>query len=608
MDVPIAIGLSLAFGMSLYETVTHGAEAYFDASVSLLFFLLIGRTLDHAMREKARSAVGNLRNLSPRGAMVIEPDGARDYRPLAELAAGTRMIVAAGERIPVDGVVVEGASELDCALVTGESAPRPAKVGGPVQAGTLNLSQPLVIEATASAENSFLAETARLMEIAEEGRARYRVVADRAAALYAPLVHSAALLTFLGWLWISGDWHRALETAIAVLIITCPCALGLAVPMVQIMAARRLFEFGVLMKDGSALERLAEIDTVVFDKTGTVTTGQPRLVDPGAADARALALGGALAAHSRHPRSRAVVRAAADRCVGAMSVSSVRETAGCGLEGIGADGAVYRLGRSSWALPDGAETDAGAPLTLSRNGQALAAFRFDDALRSGARDAMARLSGSGLAIELLSGDQPDAVRSAADAVGVTAWRAAQLPADKVGRLADLARAGHKTPDGRRWPQRRAGTCSRPRLDGAGDGRRRRPQRRRLRVPARQPPRRSAGIRHGDARAHPRPAEPGARGRLQCGRGADCRHRTRDAAAGGRRHVPVLAGCGRQCLASRPGSASLGRKPRLARPRASAATSRSQAGMNNLFLLIPIALLAGRGGACRLSLGSRQRPV
>ena len=448
MDVPIAIGLTLAFGMSVYETATHGAEAYFDASVSLLFFLLVGRTLDHVMREKARGAIGNLRNLSPRGAMVIDPDGLREYRPLAELEAGTIMIVAAGERVPVDGVVTDGASELDCSLVTGESAPRPSTVGDRVQAGTLNLVQPLVIEATASAENSFLAETARLMEIAEEGRARYRLIADRAAALYAPLVHSAALLTFLGWFWMSGDWHRAMQTAIAVLIITCPCALGLAVPMVQIVAARRLFEGGILMKDGSALERLAEADTVVFDKTGTITAGVPRLADAERADPTALAVAGALAAHSRHPYSRALVRAAASLGTRQPAMSAVRETAGCGLEGIGDDGAAYRLGRASWASKASPATPAGAtpgaPLTLSRDGVVLGVFRFDDAVRSGAQAAAARLREAGLDLELLSGDEADAVRRAAEAIDVAAWRAGQLPADKVERLADLARDGHRT--------------------------------------------------------------------------------------------------------------------------------------------------------------------
>ncbi|MGB3897144.1 MAG: heavy metal translocating P-type ATPase, partial [Mesorhizobium sp.] len=305
MDVPISIGISLAFGLSLYDTLHHGEHAYFDAATTLVFFLLIGRTLDHVMREKARAAVRGLVRLSPRGAMVERPDGNRDYLPVAEIEPGMRVLLAAGERVPVDGTVAEGVSDLDCAIATGESDPRRVEPGATVRAGTLNLTGPLTVVASARAQESFLAEMVRLMEAAEGGRARYRRLADRAAQLYSPVVHATALLTFIGWMLATGDWHRAIGVAIAVLIITCPCALGLAVPIVQVIAARRLFENGIMVKDGSGIERLAGVDAVAFDKTGTLTLGRPRLLGGDRYAPDTLSLAAALAVHSRHPLSQA---------------------------------------------------------------------------------------------------------------------------------------------------------------------------------------------------------------------------------------------------------------------------------------------------------------
>jgi Cu2+-exporting ATPase len=318
MDVPISIGVSLAFAMSLYDTSNSGPHAYFDATVMLIFFLLIGRTLDHVMRTRARMAVGDLARLTPRGATIEHEGGASEYLPVGAIRPGMTVLVAAGERVPVDGRVLSGASELDRSLVTGESAPVGIAAGATVEAGTLNLTALLRLEAATTADNSFLAEMVRLMNAAEAGRSAYRRLADRAAGLYAPVVHSAALLSFLGWAFATGDYHHAATIAVAVLIITCPCALGLAVPIVQVIAARRLFERGVMVKDGAGLERLAEADTVVFDKTGTLTAGCPELVGADRVDPDALSLAAALAAHSRHPQSLALVaaHAAHNRTIG----------------------------------------------------------------------------------------------------------------------------------------------------------------------------------------------------------------------------------------------------------------------------------------------------
>ncbi|MER9000712.1 cation-translocating P-type ATPase [Mesorhizobium australicum] len=444
MDVPIAVGVSLAYAMSLYETITHGDHAYFDASVSLLFFLLIGRTLDHVMRERARTAVKGLSQLAARGAMVLRGDGARDYLPVGEIEQGMLLLIAAGERIPVDGKIARGTSDVDCSLVSGESKPRSVAPDDTVQAGVLNLTGPLTIKATAAAKDSFLAEMVRLMEAAEGGRAHYRRIADRVSALYAPVVHLTAFVTFLGWMAVTGDWHRAMTIAIAVLIITCPCALGLAVPIVQVVAARRLFESGIMVKDGSAMERLATIDTAVFDKTGTLTLGQPRLVNTSSINPAMLAIAADLAAHSRHPYSKAIASFAVSSSQ--HKFDAVTEHPGFGIEATAA-GSTWRLGRRGWAgwkARTGGEGKHGYGGTvLTKDGIIVATFHFEDALRVDTRAAIDQLHNAGMSVEMLSGDTAKACAEVADALGVDHFVPCLLPSGKVERIESLARDGHK---------------------------------------------------------------------------------------------------------------------------------------------------------------------
>ena len=438
MDVPVSIGVLLAFGMSLYETMHHGPHAYFDAATSLLFVLLVGRTLDHVMRERASTAVDGLARLAARGATVRQAGGTR-YLPVDALRPGMILLLAAGERVPVDGRVVAGRSEIDASLVSGESLPRPVAAGEMLQAGTLNTGAPIEIEATANADASFLAEVTRLVTAADSGRAAYRRLADRAARLYAPVVHLTALATFAGWMIASGDAHAAITTAIAVLIITCPCALGLAVPMVQVVANQRLFARGVMVKGGGALERLAEVDHVVFDKTGTLTAGVPRLVDR-PIDADLLAIAAAMASRSRHPYAQAIFGHAQARQATVLEATGFGEHPGDGLEGRIGD-TIYRLGRPGWALADAAEDD-GSNVVLSAGGRKLCGFTFEDSLRAGAREAIEALWAAGLGVEIVSGDRDAAVRRLAAGLGVP-FLAEVAPAAKVARIAALAAAGHK---------------------------------------------------------------------------------------------------------------------------------------------------------------------
>jgi Cu2+-exporting ATPase len=441
MDVPISLGVLLATAMSLFETMRGSEQVYFDAAVTLLFFLLVGRILDQRMRLRAAGAAANLLGLRGAFATVVAPDGTTARVSTRRLEPGMRVLTAAGERFAADGRIVEGRGEVDESLITGETLPRTVTPGAQVYAGTVNLSAPMLTEATATDQNTLLNEIARLMTAAEQARGRYVRLADRAAQMYAPAVHVLGLTTFLGWLATGHGWETALTAAIAVLIITCPCALALAVPAVQVAATSRLFGRGVLVKAADGLERLAEVDTVVFDKTGTLTLGEPALAEPCGVNRETLARAAALAVASRHPYARAVVRAAAAAGLAPRPAGDVREVPGYGLERTGPDGS-ERLGSAAWCGAS-APADEAAQVWYRAADGTTAGFRFEDRLRPDAAEVAGRLQRAGYAAELLSGDRPAAVEAAATGAGIAHWRAAQLPADKIARLEALKASGRK---------------------------------------------------------------------------------------------------------------------------------------------------------------------
>jgi Cu2+-exporting ATPase len=438
MDVPISIAVLLTLIMSVAESIAGGPHAYFDGVVMLLFLLLIGRWLDHELREKARTAAKELLAVQAVAAHRIAPGGAVTQIRASDIAIGDRLQIAAGDRSPVDALVEDGVSEVDESLLTGESLPRPLRAGDVMAAGVINLTRPLIVRATSTAHDSTVAELARLVEQGEQRRSGFMRMADRAAQLYVPIVHGLALMAFLGWLWFGAATIReALLIACAVLIITCPCALGLAAPAVQIVATGRLFKRGVLVKSGDALERLAQIDKVLLDKTGTLTLGRPVLTNGAEIAPDTLAAAAQLARASRHPLSRALVQAAGP----GFGAKDVLETPGMGVAGV-IDNQSARLGSAAFVGAEGKETPKDrAVLWFSWAGRAPVMFTFMDALRSDAKNVVHAMQARGLEPEILSGDRAAAVAAAAEALGIAHATGEAKPADKSARLNALSAQG-----------------------------------------------------------------------------------------------------------------------------------------------------------------------
>ncbi|MGB3472243.1 MAG: heavy metal translocating P-type ATPase [Erythrobacter sp.] len=432
MDVPISIGVILATALSLYETITGGEHAYFESAVMLLFFLLAGRALDAMMRDRTRDGIGALLGRMGKSASVIGEDGSTTRVEAADLEPGMLVLVAAGEAMAADGEVEDGSSAIDNAMLTGESAPEQVSPGNVIHAGAINLSSPLRVRLTHTADDTALAEIARLMDEAGQSRSHYVRIADRASRAYAPAVHTLAALAFVGWMIAGAGWHQSLVIAIAVLIITCPCAMGLAVPTAQVVASGALLKRGLLVKDGSALERLAEVDVAFFDKTGTLTLGEPRpavqLLD---AEARSVALG--LSQNSRHPLSKGLTSALLDAGVQPADVTNVTETPGEGLAGEwnGVEVAIER--------PHSGAQELAARLRIGGRAQTII---FSDTLRDDASQTIARLSAQGITSGIISGDREEAVEDVAARLGIAA-RSSVTPQEKLDALEQVKSEGKR---------------------------------------------------------------------------------------------------------------------------------------------------------------------
>ena len=438
MDVPISVALTLTTSMSLFEVINHGEYAYFDSVVMLLFLLLIGRYLDRRTRGRARAAAQDLLMMMAGTATLVE-NGTMRLMPIRELQSGMLLSVAAGEKIAADGVVESGMSEVDPSFITGETITQTISVGTRVFGGMVNMLAPITVRLTAGSGESLLGEIIRLMEKAEQGHAHYVRLADRIARYYTPVVHLLAAGTFIVWCFVLGKpWQPSLLAAMTVLIITCPCALGLAVPAVQVLTSGRLFRHGMLLKSADAIERMAHVDTIVFDKTGTLTQGHPRLTNPADIGSRNMQIAASLAAHSKHPLARALH----DMYGGKRMEVDVQEYPGKGLEAQ-LNGKEIRLGRRDWCGDSHAPADESPELWLNIAGEPPVRFTFADELRRDAPLAIAELKTLGYDIYLLSGDREPAVAAVAAALGFPHFDARVTPVEKADKVNALRKKGRK---------------------------------------------------------------------------------------------------------------------------------------------------------------------
>ncbi len=438
MDVPISLGVLLALGMSLVETAGHAEHAYFDSATMLLFFLLCGRTLDHAMRRKTRAVATNLAALKTEFAHRF--DGSELVQvPAAALKTGDRLLVRSGDRVPADGIVLSGTSEIDESLVTGETTLRDVGAGAAIHAGAVNFSGTLTMRVTAAGTGTLIDEVERLLEKAVTAKSRYVRLADRAARLYAPVVHATAALTVIGWLAAGASVHDSIITAIAVLIITCPCALALAIPTVQVVASGVLFRAGVILNSGDAIERFAEVDTVVFDKTGTLTLPEPRVDNAAAIDPAMLERAARLALSSRHPLAASVASEARER----QPFEGAIEEPGQGVRAL-IDGSEARLGSLAFCgMTDTGLHEPGVSTIAFAHAGREVLLTARQSLRPDAEKTIAALRAFGLDLMILSGDRPDAVAPIARTLSIANWRGGADPAEKIAAIEALKAQGRR---------------------------------------------------------------------------------------------------------------------------------------------------------------------
>lgn len=449
-------GMTMRFELTLQRdsTATH---LYLEVASAVVVFLLAGRYFESRAKRQAGAALRAMLSLGAKEATVIGADGIERLVPVDALSVGSKFVVRPGEKIATDGVVAEGASAVDASLLTGESVPVEVGVGDSVSGATVNVGGRLVVQATRVGSDTALSQMARLVEAAQTGKAPVQRLADRVSAVFVPVVIGLALATLGYWLAVGAGGRAAFTAAVSVLIIACPCALGLATPTALLVGTGRGAQMGIIIKGPEILESTRRVDTIVLDKTGTVTTGKMALVDVitvvGVDATDILQIVGALEHASEHPIARAIASAASDRYGPLASVESFVNREGLGVQGV-VNGHAVVAGRSAllsdWAVvipPELTEArlraeQAGHTAILAAvDGAAAAMFSVADTPKPTSAEAITQLKALGLRPILLTGDNSAVAQSVAAAVGIDEVIAEVLPADKVARIKDLQGQG-----------------------------------------------------------------------------------------------------------------------------------------------------------------------
>lgn len=462
MDTLIATGTLTAFTYSTVQLLTGGMELYFEAAVVIIAFISLGRFFEARAKRRAGHAMRALLELGAKDARIVR-DGTEVMVPVDQVVVGDHLRIRPGEKVPVDGVVIEGRSAVDESMLTGESVPVDKSEGAKVVGATINTSGALTVEATAVGADTALAQIVRLVESAQTGKSGAQRLADRISAVFVPVVLAIAAATFVGWWLIGDDVRGGIDAAVAVLIIACPCALGLATPMAIMVGTGRGAQLGILIKSVEVLERTRNISTVVFDKTGTLTRGEMSLTDvvvssdgtSGTDEETLLARAGSVEADSEHPIGTAIADAARERLGDGALVraTDLEAIAGHGIRAE-VDGTTVWVGRrelaatAGLALPDQLETAAtdleGAGRTAvfaGWDGEVRGVLAVADTIKPGAVETVERLHELGLSVTMMTGDNRRTAQSIADATGIDRVIAEVLPEHKQDEIARLQQAG-----------------------------------------------------------------------------------------------------------------------------------------------------------------------